>query len=366
MAVEGYIADLKVKGRSIQTCNFYLTAVKSFCRWMIREGRAPDNPLQHLQRGNVRTDRRQDRRALDHDELRVLIDTTRDGPTRLGLTGPDRAFIYALTVSTGLRANEIRTLTRQAFDLDADPPTVTVAAAYSKHRRADALLLQEDLVPELRPHLERFAPGEAVFRLPDKPATMLRADLVAAREAWIDEAKTGTERRERSASGFLVYRDDTGRVADFHALWHTFITNLARGGVHPKLTQALARHSTITLTMDRYSHTVIGDQADALKVLPNLAPKRSDRERLRATGTDHAIAEAPTDPRLYPRQLERETVRTGATRCQDSDIITQDRNDQKPLRNKGKRDTMRTGATGNENTPQRTRTSNLRFRRPML
>ncbi len=293
LAVEGYIADLKVKGRSIQTCNFYLTAVKSFCRWMIREGRAPDNPLQHLQGGNVRIDRRQDRRALDHDELRMLIDNTRDGPTRLGMTGVDRALVYTLTVNTGLRANEIRTLTPQAFDLDADPPTLTVSAAYSKHRRDDALPLRVDLVPVLRRYLAGVALGDIVFRLPDKPVKMLRADLAAAREAWIIMAKTDTERRTRSESGFLVYRDDAGRVADFHALRHTFITNLARGGVHPKLAQALARHSTITLTMDRYSHTVIGDQADALEVLPDLTPKRSDRDRLRATGTESGSATPP-------------------------------------------------------------------------
>ena len=61
-------------------------------------------------------------------------------------------------------------------------------------------------------------------------------------------------RRDLDEAG-IPYRDDAGRVADFHSLRHTFITNLARGGVHPKVAQALARHSTITLTMDRYSHT---------------------------------------------------------------------------------------------------------------
>ena len=34
-----------------------------------------------------------------------------------------------------------------------------------------------------------------------------------------------------------------------------------------KTAQALARHSTITLTMDRYSHSLIGEQAEALDVL---------------------------------------------------------------------------------------------------
>ena len=67
------------------------------------------------------------------------------------------------------------------------------------------------------------------------------------------------------------YKDAGGRVADFHALRHTFITNLAQGGVHPKTAQALARHSTITLTMDRYTHSLQEDQTRALDVLPDLS-----------------------------------------------------------------------------------------------
>lgn len=71
----------------------------------------------------------------------------------------------------------------------------------------------------------------------------------------------------RADADGIAFRDDANEVVDFHALRHTFITNLARGKVHPKIAQALARHSTITLTMDRYTHTDLGEQADAL--LPN-------------------------------------------------------------------------------------------------
>ncbi len=88
----------------------------------------------------------------------------------------------------------------------------------------------------------------------------------------------------------LLLADHAGRVADFHALRHTFISNLARGGVHPKLAQALARHSTVTLTMDRYTHTVIGEQADALTALPDLSGDGPETERQRATGTDDSVA----------------------------------------------------------------------------
>ncbi len=82
----------------------------------------------------------------------------------------------------------------------------------------------------------------------------------------------------------IVYRDEDGRVADFHALRHTFISNWARSGVHPKVAQSLARHSTITLTMDRYSHTLIGEQADALKALPDLTGPTENE--VKKTGTD--------------------------------------------------------------------------------
>ena len=43
-------------------------------------------------------------------------------------------------------------------------------------------------------------------------------------------------------------------IADFHSLRNTFISNLVAGGVHPNVSQQLARHSSIALTMDRYSH----------------------------------------------------------------------------------------------------------------
>lgn len=67
---------------------------------------------------------------------------------------------------------------------------------------------------------------------------------------WISEAKSPADQLERERSDVLKYRDDAGRVFDFHSLRHQFISNLAQAGVHPKEAQTLARHSTITLTMD--------------------------------------------------------------------------------------------------------------------
>jgi hypothetical protein len=86
----------------------------------------------------------------------------------------------------------------------------------------------------------------------------------------------------------LLYRDREGRVADFHSLRHRFVMELVRAGVAPKDAKELARHSTITLTMDRYAHVGIRDTAAAVGRLTHPTNSRPDTEpaALRLTGTD--------------------------------------------------------------------------------
>ena len=66
----------------------------------------------------------------------------------------------------------------------------------------------------------------------------------------------------------IPYVDENGLYADFHALRHTFITNMVKAGVNPKTAQSLARHSTIDLTMNVYTYLTVSDQASALESLP--------------------------------------------------------------------------------------------------
>lgn len=188
------------------------------------------------------------------------------------MTGSGRALLYRLAAETGLRAGEIRNWTPRSFDLEGEPPTVTVEAGYSKPRREDAEPLPPNLAADLRTIMADRSATSPVFAMPppDTVVKTLRADLADARSVWIDEALDDIERDRRETSSFLVYRDRTGRVAGFHALRHTFVTNLARAGVHPKQAQDLARHSDINLTMSRYSHTLMADRAAALKALPGL------------------------------------------------------------------------------------------------
>lgn len=86
----------------------------------MREGRASQSPLAHLQGLNVKTDRRHDRRAFSVDELLWLLRTTDVRPERFGMTGPARAMLYRLAAETGLRSAELRSLTRGSFALAED------------------------------------------------------------------------------------------------------------------------------------------------------------------------------------------------------------------------------------------------------
>jgi hypothetical protein len=152
-AVEAALADMRENPRcGIQSSNHYLGAVKKFARWLVKDRRMADNPLAHLEGGNVRLDRRHDRRDLSEQELGRVFTAARAGDTFRKLSGPDRAMLYLTSVYTGLRASELASLTPESFALDARP-TVTVAAAYSKRRREDAVPLHPDIVARLRPWL---------------------------------------------------------------------------------------------------------------------------------------------------------------------------------------------------------------------
>src|SRR5262249_2372211 len=116
------------RGIGAQTFNFYLQAIKQFCRWMVKDRRASELPLAHLDGLNVKTDRRHDRRELTEDELPRLLKATRANiRVCRGLTGWDRYHLYATACGSGFRASALGSLTPESFDLDADPPTITLA-----------------------------------------------------------------------------------------------------------------------------------------------------------------------------------------------------------------------------------------------
>ena len=283
----------------IQSSNYYLGCIKSFLAWMVKDGRTDRNPLAHMSGMNANVDVRRERHSLPPDEFALLLEAARKGKPRRNVTGQDRAMLYLLAANSGFRCSELASLTPESFDLTGDAPSVTVEAAYSKRRRQDTQPLPRDVLTALaewlrgKPAQQRLWPGSWV----NHAAKMVKADLVAARAAWVGKAANPEEKEQRQASAFLAFRDEAGRVFDFHSLRHQYVSSLAAAGVHPKIAQTLARHSTITLTLDRYTHVGLYDlsaSVNSLSAIPVEVPG-AEANILRATGTeDRAVSEVPT------------------------------------------------------------------------
>ena len=304
--VEACLGELRREGLSVSTCNHYFRALRNFCRWLVKDRRAAANPIAGLSAMKVtEQDKKRRRRPFTDEEFATLIRTTRSSSADFrGLSGEDRAMLYIVAFNTGLRVCELASLTPESFDLDSDVPTVCCRAAYTKNGQEAVLPLRTDVAAALKDWLATKPAGEPVW-----PGT------------WAKKASARMLRMDLAAAG-IPYEDASGRFADFHSLRHTFISNLARGGVHPKNAQALARHSKITLTMDHYTHTVLGDLARDVESLPAVPVA----EVLAATGTDgapHGGARLRDKDRLGERPRRRTKWRknpglecqNGANRC---------------------------------------------------
>ncbi|QEG37725.1 Tyrosine recombinase XerD [Bythopirellula goksoeyrii] len=257
-AVVVFLRDYcKSKNLGRKTYNHYVQAIDSFCNWMLLTKRIGSNPLLGLERLNAEVDVRKKRRALTADEIALLVESARQSGIEIQCyDGETRARIYLLAYFTGLRRQELASLSRENFNLDTDQPTLKVEAACSKHRREDVLPLHPDLVNMLREWLQEYDENDPLF------------PHLAKRRTWkmvkLDLERVG-----------IPYNTAEG-VADFHAAGrHTYITELLRNGVSLVEARELARHSDVRMTM-KYTHIGLGDQAEALKKLKGVTVEQSE------------------------------------------------------------------------------------------
>lgn len=286
----------------------YRTSLMTFCKWALREGRLAANPLTGLAGVEVDEDRRQ-RRPLTMDEVSRLLNAAARRPLNDALMirrgkrkgqlvakvgqavqdqlirlGQERALIYKTLIYTGLRKNELASLTVGDLHLDLERPFVKLAAKNAKNGKAAHLPLRADLVVDLREHLDEklgqyrrqtlkdgrgdlptaLPSGMQLFNVPDDLVRIFDRDLAAA---GIPKA------------------DAEGRTADVHSLRHTFATMLSQSGVLPRTAQELMRHSDIRLTMSTYTHLALVDTAGAVEALPSINLATTSTNEQMRTGT---------------------------------------------------------------------------------
>ncbi len=274
LSVAMALLALRARGISIRTSNAQLAAIKQFCRWLVHDRRAGASPLEHLAGGNVKSDRRHDRRILDESELGSLIATAmKSTATFRGLAGVDRAMVYAVACASGFRVSELAALTPRSFNLDGNSPEIVLSGNFTKNGNTAIQPLPVDLASELREYLKSREPDRPVWpgTWHKRAADMIRIDLDAC------------------GIPYVIQGPDGPLYADAHALRHSFIALLDKSGATLKEAMQLARHSDPKLTASVYGRARLQDLAGAVDRIPTFAmskgPNASEIE-MAATGTD--------------------------------------------------------------------------------
>ncbi|TWT59652.1 tyrosine-type recombinase/integrase [Rubinisphaera italica] len=252
--VRSSLQQMNLLGISTGTINHYVRAVKCFTGWLLRERYLTSDPFIGLRGQNSKADRRKVRRPITDDEFKRLVsDTQKVCKCYRGndwhFRSSDRIMLYRLAISTGLRAKEIASLTIHDFDLTTK--TVRCKASNTKNGEEAVLPLSDSLCVHLRTYIDQ-----------------LKTDKLFP-GSWAEKRMGGKLLKRDLKRAGIPYETKTGSL-DFHSLRYTFISNLAKGNVHPAKAQRLARHSTIALTMDVYTQLDINDLRSAVDVLPTI------------------------------------------------------------------------------------------------
>jgi integrase len=220
---------------------------RSFTRWLWGKRKLLEfDPLAGMDLPSQETGK--PRRALSPDELVRLNESTEGSPREYrGLSGKDRALLYLLATSTGLRAGELAKLTPACFDLEADYPVVRLSGKATKNKKAAEQPLPPLVVARLRTHLAGKPKDHPIWpgTWSERSADMFKLDMAEA--------------------GLPLTVN--GETALFHSFRHSYTSLLSRSAT-VKVTQELARHSTPLLTIGRYSHTSLAEKASAVAALP--------------------------------------------------------------------------------------------------
>lgn len=236
--VRAYTSSLLEASLSPNTIYQRLSALSSFCKYLVRQGRIQDNPLAMLIRP-----KKAERLPAFYSEscMEQLIDqnplpdpTTTDGPFNVH---DKTAFMVHLLYDTGIRRAELASI--QIKDIDLDRKILRVKGKGNKERDVP---LSEDLVQDLKVYLavrgedfrERGIDSTWLFYRPNgnplPPTTISKM----------------VHRFLSSAPGF------TGQKSP-HVLRHTLATHLLNRGADLNSIKELLGHSSLAATQV-YTH----------------------------------------------------------------------------------------------------------------
>jgi integrase len=168
-----------------------------------------------------------------------------------------------IALATGMRRGEILALRWKNLDLEHG----TVRVVESLEQTKAGLRFKSTKTDKARAvPLPKFAIEELRGWKRQQAENLLRLGIRQSPQVLVCAREDGEPKQPGSVTNEFTYL--LGRIKGlprirFHDLRHSHATQLLAAGVHPKIVQERLGHSTITVTMDLYSHVSETMQSDA-------------------------------------------------------------------------------------------------------
>jgi len=232
------------------TLGHYLDSLKTFLNWAEQDQRILNNPISKIEKPARNSAQKG---VLTPEQFVQLIRTAFEKNILIGkITGEDRATLYMLAGTTGIRRNELLNLVWDDITL-SDNAFIRVRASIAKNGKEALQPIPPAMVgilSALKAHTKPTGTDRVFvsFSRSIDTAWLIRDDLTAAQ---------------------IPLEDRDGNKICFHSLRNSYISFLANSETPAKVIMQLARHSDPRLTFNTYARTFEDSKQKALNFLPN-------------------------------------------------------------------------------------------------
>ena len=177
------------------------------------------------------------------------------------INGKKYESVYVLAACTGLRLGELLALRRA--DVDLDRSTITVSGTLQRFGGRLNVLPPKSRTSRRTIAMSRHARSAVVTQLVRAPG------IEQSTESLLFVSTVGTALEPRNVLRVFHRHLKSAGIARrrFHDLRHTFATLLLEQGVHHRVVMEILGHSSISTTLDIYSHVSLDLQREALAAL---------------------------------------------------------------------------------------------------